>query len=281
MNKILGYFYKILGTVIDYVLRAVIYVVNILVTVFSSFRQVFGLILSMGGCLFIMVLMNPLLILVILRNPLIVSLIVLSVVIPFIGKIAESYLKYIHFMATEFFYDKADFHLLGRKASYEKMEDYGEKYRRDRERERQKKEEERIKREEEKRKAQEEEWRKRNENSGGSYWSFGDFSDFEDFFRQSQGGYYNQGQNQNQGSGGYTSPSSFKVQYEEACDILGVPYTSDKYEIKLAYKKMAKMYHPDINKDPGATEMFQKINNAYEFLSDSNIQRYKSNVNSN
>ena len=38
---------------------------------------------------------------------------------------------------------------------------------------------------------------------------------------------------------------------------------------------MAKKYHPDINKEPGSKEMFQKVNNAYEFLSDDNIERYR------
>ena len=47
------------------------------------------------------------------------------------------------------------------------------------------------------------------------------------------------------------------------------------YEIKLAYRKKAKKYHPDLNKSPDATEMFQRINEAYEFLSDENIERYK------
>ncbi|RVU55122.1 DnaJ domain-containing protein [Anaerosphaera multitolerans] len=272
MNKILGYFNKVLGTIIDYFLRGLIYIIDLLVSLFASFRQIFGLVFSMAGCLIILFLFNPWFVALILSNPVVLTLILLSILVPIIGRIAVSYLKYIHYMATEFFYDKADYYLLGRKAAYEKMEDYGEKYRRDREAEQRRREEEKRKKEEEQRRQQEEEWKRRFEQGGGTYWSFGDFSDFEDFFRQSQGGYYQQGQQQ---GGQFTTSSSFKQEYEGACDILGVPYTADKYEIKLAYKKMAKMYHPDINKDPGATEMFQKINNAYEYLNDSNIQRYK------
>ena len=75
----------------------------------------------------------------------------------------------------------------------------------------------------------------------------------------------------------YTNPTSeFKSKYEQSCDILGVNYNADKYQIKLAYRKKAKEYHPDLNKSPNATEMFQKINNAYDFLSDANIDRYNS-----
>ena len=57
--------------------------------------------------------------------------------------------------------------------------------------------------------------------------------------------------------------------------MLGINYAADKYEIKLAYRKKAKEYHPDINKAANATEMFQKINDAYEFLNEDNIERYK------
>ena len=46
-------------------------------------------------------------------------------------------------MATEYFYDKADFYILGRTATYKRMEDYGNKYRENLERERLKREQER------------------------------------------------------------------------------------------------------------------------------------------
>ena len=38
---------------------------------------------------------------------------------------------------------------------------------------------------------------------------------------------------------------------------------------------MAKKYHPDLNKEEGAKEKFQKINAAYEFLNDTNVEMYK------
>lgn len=39
-------------------------------------------------------------------------------------------------------------------------------------------------------------------------------------------------------------------------------------EIKAAFRKLARQYHPDINKDPGATDKFKEINEAYQVLGD-------------
>jgi molecular chaperone DnaJ len=50
--------------------------------------------------------------------------------------------------------------------------------------------------------------------------------------------------------------------------ILGVAKTADADEIKRAYRKLARQYHPDINPDPAAQERFKEINAAYEVLSD-------------
>jgi molecular chaperone DnaJ len=51
-------------------------------------------------------------------------------------------------------------------------------------------------------------------------------------------------------------------------DILGVGRGATKDEIKKAYRRMARQYHPDINKNDGADEQFKEINEAYEVLSD-------------
>ena len=51
-------------------------------------------------------------------------------------------------------------------------------------------------------------------------------------------------------------------------ETLGVAKGASNDEIKKAYRKLAKEYHPDINKSPEAEEKFKEINAAYEILSD-------------
>lgn len=51
-------------------------------------------------------------------------------------------------------------------------------------------------------------------------------------------------------------------------DILGVSKDASDDEIKHAYRKLSKKWHPDINKAPDAEEKFKEINEAYETLSD-------------
>ena len=54
----------------------------------------------------------------------------------------------------------------------------------------------------------------------------------------------------------------------EYYDRLGVSKDASQDEIKRAYRKMSKKYHPDINKEPGAEEEYKEVQEAYETLSD-------------
>ncbi len=47
---------------------------------------------------------------------------------------------------------------------------------------------------------------------------------------------------------------------------LGITHRATLTEIKAAYRKMARLYHPDVSKDPEAEDKFVEINEAYEYL---------------
>jgi molecular chaperone DnaJ len=55
-------------------------------------------------------------------------------------------------------------------------------------------------------------------------------------------------------------------------DVLGISRNADQDEIKRAYRRQARKYHPDVNKDPGAEEIFKEINKAYEVLSEAEMR---------
>jgi len=51
-------------------------------------------------------------------------------------------------------------------------------------------------------------------------------------------------------------------------EVLGVSKTASVDEIKSAYRRLAKQYHPDLNKEQGNEEKFKEVNEAYQVLSD-------------
>ena len=59
------------------------------------------------------------------------------------------------------------------------------------------------------------------------------------------------------------------MKYQDYYQILGVPRDADTADIKKAYRKLARKYHPDVNQQAGAEEKFKQVNEAYEVLKDS------------
>ena len=59
------------------------------------------------------------------------------------------------------------------------------------------------------------------------------------------------------------------MKYQDYYQILGVSRDAEQSDIKKAYRKLARQYHPDVNEDAGAEEKFKLANEAYEVLKDS------------
>lgn len=231
-----------------------------IVILVSNLAKGFLALIGMGGCFFLFLLMGPLG-WIILFNPLVLLTILFFVIFPILGTKFVSYLKYRRYMITEYLYDYSNYLIKGEKTRYGSFTEYGNRYKR---MEEEKKRAEYRRKQEEQQK-QWEDWFRQQQEYQRAQWGQGGFGGWS---------YGHTGQGGNQGFSNFGA--EFKNKYEKSCNLLGIPYSADKYEIKLAYRKKAKEFHPDLNKAANATETFQKINDAYEFLSDENIERYKS-----
>ncbi|HEX4805986.1 MAG TPA: DnaJ C-terminal domain-containing protein [Conexibacter sp.] len=58
------------------------------------------------------------------------------------------------------------------------------------------------------------------------------------------------------------------VAYQDYYETLGVPRDASDEDIRRAYRTLARRYHPDVNREPGAEDRFKEVSEAYEVLRD-------------
>ncbi len=259
IKKIFGKIVYGIAVANRFIINGLVYLIESGILLAKSFLKGCFAFLAMGGCIFAL-----LLILFLggwlLSNPLVLLILILVVAFPILGAILLSKLKDYQEVSSRFLFGRAEYlknpdGRTKRSYSYHKQAYETEKA-------------EQARRAWERRAQQQRMWEER--------------------FRQWQGGFgtgYGPGYGGPGGPGGsgsgYSSGSArnpyvdFKSQYEKSCATLGTPVTTDESRIKLAYRKKAKQYHPDVNSAPDATAKFQEISEAYEFLNEDNIKRYK------
>ena len=262
INQLSGKMIYAIAKILSAIMEGAIQLIETSVLLIRSMFKMLAVLISMGGCLFFFLIGS--IGIRILSNPAAMLTLIIMIVYPVIGIRLVAYLTYLKYVTTEYLFNLANHLMNENKYSYQSFNAYKTAYR--------KAEEERIREEQRRYYEQQREWNERfsqwhqyssQRGRGGFYANYG-----------GQGSYSgNDGNHDRQGR--FANPMvEFKNKYKKSCEILGVPEDSDKYKVKLAYRRKAKEHHPDVNNNPDATKKFQEINDAYEFLNEDNIRRY-------
>lgn len=273
MKRIKGTVLLGIGKVFEGLLTLFIFIFQLISDMTDVVIRVLVSVLAQA-CAFLFIL--PILFIPLLSSP-IFLLIMAIALIPLIVRPILYILKKYKYALTNYFYDKSEALIAGRQHS----KSVGE-YARDYDLQQQRKA----------REARQEQWETifgdmfgrrsktgqgggQSSSQGGQYGTNFSGYDWRDFGNFQQGGYSQGGYEGYQRRQAASNSFTFKQDYEKNAQILEVPFTASYNDIKRAYRKMAKKYHPDINKQAGASAKFAQITDAYNFFSEEKVDQYK------
>lgn len=252
IKRILSHIIHAFARAHRFALRGLVYLLETGILLAKSFLKGCLLLFSMGGCIIVFLLIGPVGAWL-FQNPIVLLILILIVTFPILGAILLNKLRDFQIVSERHLFGLSEYlkdpeHHTRRSYRYHKETYQTQKA-------------EQARREWERREREQRMWEERFRSYGGGFGA---------------------GYGQRTGPYGYSSGSpagnpyvDFKSKYEKSCETLGIPVTTEESRIKLAYRKKAKQYHPDVNQAADATAKFQEISEAYEFLNEDNIRRYK------
>ena len=65
------------------------------------------------------------------------------------------------------------------------------------------------------------------------------------------------------------------MEFKDYYEVMGVAREATQDEVKRAYRKLARKYHPDVSKESDAEERFKEVGEAYEVLKDTEKRAFR------